>query len=62
MLLSDFGNNVSFSDLAQCKDAEHDCTSCGVTQDKSAYWTPPLYFQYENGSTEMVPNVGGMLA
>lgn len=38
------------------------CTSCGVTEDKSAYWTPPLYFQFENGTTVMVPDVGGMLA
>lgn len=57
-----FGDNATYEDLTKCKDEKHDCTSCGVTQDKSAYWTPPLYFQYENGSTEMVPNVGGMLA
>lgn len=39
------------------------CTSCAVTQDKSAYWTPALYFQ--DASTkefEIVPQVGGMLA
>ena len=39
-----------------------DCTSCSVTQDKSAYWTPPLYFVDSNGKAEMVPNQGGMLA
>jgi hypothetical protein len=39
-----------------------DCTSCEVTQDQSAYWTPPLYFQHKDGTVEMVPNVGGMLA
>ncbi|THC89558.1 hypothetical protein EYZ11_010992 [Aspergillus tanneri] len=38
------------------------CTSCAVTQDKSAYWTPALYFMYENGDTELVEQVGGMLA
>jgi hypothetical protein len=39
-----------------------DCTSCEVTQDQSAYWTPPLYFEHKDGTVEMVPNVGGMLA
>ncbi|KAI5287429.1 hypothetical protein KEM52_001586 [Ascosphaera acerosa] len=39
-----------------------DCTSCAVTEDLSAYWTPPLYFEYANGSTVMVEQVGGMLA
>lgn len=38
------------------------CTSCEVTQDKSAYWTPALYFQHANGTTVMVEQVGGMLA
>lgn len=41
---------------------ESDCTSCAVTQDKSAYWTPALYFMHTNGSAEMVDEVGGMLA
>lgn len=41
---------------------ESDCTSCAVTQDKSAYWTPALYFMHANGSAEMVEQVGGMLA
>lgn len=39
-----------------------DCTSCAVTQDKSAYWTPALYFMHDNGTAEIVPEVGGMLA
>ncbi|CAG8283127.1 unnamed protein product [Penicillium olsonii] len=34
----------------------------GITQDKSAYWTPALYFMHTNGSAEMVEEVGGMLA
>ncbi|KAI5297576.1 hypothetical protein KEM55_004506 [Ascosphaera atra] len=38
------------------------CTSCAVTQDKSAYWVPSLYFQYKNGSSVIVEQVGGMLA
>lgn len=40
-----------------------DCTSCQVAQDKSAYWTPALYFQ--DASTkqfELVTQEGGMLA
>jgi hypothetical protein len=42
--------------------AEGACTSCAVTQDKSAYWTPALYFVYSNGSSVIVPQVGGLLA
>lgn len=38
------------------------CTSCEVTQDRSAYWTPALYFMYTNGTAVMVDQVGGMLA
>ncbi|KAF7717450.1 Uncharacterized protein PECH_000381 [Penicillium ucsense] len=41
---------------------DSDCTSCAVKQDKSAYWTPALYFMHSNGSAEMVEQVGGMLA
>ncbi|KAI0135638.1 hypothetical protein F4814DRAFT_31397 [Daldinia grandis] len=39
------------------------CSSCAVKQDKSAYWTPALYFQdSETKQFEIVPQVGGMLA
>ncbi|KAH6611387.1 hypothetical protein Trco_001407 [Trichoderma cornu-damae] len=39
------------------------CTSCRVTQDKSGYWHPALYFQDANTKQyELVPQVGGMLA
>lgn len=34
-------------------------TTCGVAQDKSAYWAPPLVFQHEDGTIEGVPQVGG---
>ena len=54
----DFGFETTFADL-QAKDS---CTSCEVTQDHSAYWTPTMHFMYNNGTTVMVPNVGGMLA
>ena len=50
-------------------DADYDalfggnCSSCIVKQDKSAYWTPILYFKDSTtGEFEMVPQVGGMLA
>ncbi|KAK2056449.1 hypothetical protein LY76DRAFT_153290 [Colletotrichum caudatum] len=40
-----------------------DCTSCRVTQDKSAYWHPALYFQDSaTQKFELVDQVGGMLA
>ncbi|KAH6655168.1 hypothetical protein BKA67DRAFT_534104 [Truncatella angustata] len=38
------------------------CTSCAVTQDLSAYWTPALYFEFSNGTFELVQQDGGMLA
>ncbi|KAL3470422.1 hypothetical protein BJX99DRAFT_239528 [Aspergillus californicus] len=39
------------------------CTSCEVKQDKSAYWTPALYFvDSATGDSEIVDEVGGMLA
>lgn len=40
-----------------------DCTSCRVTQDKSAYWHPQLYFKDDvTGEYEEVDPLGGMLA
>jgi len=57
LLLADFGFNTTSYDLL-----ESTCTSCEITQDKSAYWTPPLYFMYKNGTAKMVQQVGGMLA
>lgn len=39
-----------------------DCTSCQVEQDKSAYWTPSLYFEASDGTFTLVNQVGGMLA
>ena len=47
-----------FDDLAA-----GDCTSCRVTQDKSAYWHPQLYFKDDaTGQYEEVEPLGGMLA
>lgn len=31
------------------------CQSCGVGQDKSAYWAPPLYFMADDGTVTIVP-------
>ncbi|KAL9624606.1 MAG: hypothetical protein Q9160_001271 [Pyrenula sp. 1 TL-2023] len=36
------------------------CTSCEVQKDKSAYWTPLLYYQHKDGSFEPVTH-GGMV-
>jgi hypothetical protein len=33
-----------------------------VKQDLSAYWTPALYFMGSDGKTQLVDQVGGMLA
>ena len=34
------------------------CTSCAVGADRSAYWTPILYYRHANGTYEEVPNDG----
>ncbi|KAK3201024.1 hypothetical protein GRF29_213g699842 [Pseudopithomyces chartarum] len=52
-----FGMSSSYEDLRASE-----CTSCRATDDKSAYWTPALMFQHENGTTQVVKQVGGMLA
>jgi hypothetical protein len=57
MLSSGFGKTTEYADLAASK-----CTSCSVSQDKSAYWTPVLYFQDSAGKFHLVDQVGGMLA
>lgn len=54
---SGFSESATYEDLVG-----GDCTSCAVRQDKSAYWTPALYFQHDDGSFESVNQVGGMLA
>ncbi|KAK4540919.1 hypothetical protein LTR36_008427 [Oleoguttula mirabilis] len=37
------------------------CSSCQVQADKSAYWTPILYYQYPNGSFYEVPHSGSVV-
>jgi hypothetical protein len=56
-LLLGFGMSSSQAELRNS-----DCTSCAVTEDKSAYWAPALYFMHTNGSAQVVDEVGGMLA
>ncbi|KAF8460206.1 hypothetical protein BDZ91DRAFT_664752 [Kalaharituber pfeilii] len=51
-----FSANATYEDLIRAT-----CTSCQVKQDKSAYWTPALYFQHSHGPFELVPQTGGML-
>jgi len=36
------------------------CTSCEIGADKSAYWTPLLYYKYPNGSFFEVPHGGSV--
>ncbi|KAI1149892.1 hypothetical protein F4825DRAFT_463754 [Nemania diffusa] len=55
---SGFGMSATYDDLIN-----GDCTSCAVKQDKSAYWTPVMYFlDSDTGEFTPVPQVGGMLA
>ncbi|KAK5121954.1 hypothetical protein LTR85_004526 [Meristemomyces frigidus] len=37
------------------------CSSCEVQADKSAYWTPQLYYNYPNGSFLEVPHSGSVV-
>ncbi|KAF4975873.1 hypothetical protein FZEAL_7396 [Fusarium zealandicum] len=53
---SNFGVDSSYDDLQASR-----CTSCEVQTDKSAYWTPQLFYQHGNGSFEMVPNGGTVI-
>jgi len=50
LILSAFGTTSTSADLLNSK-----CASCSVAQDKSAYWTPAVYFMYSDGSAEVVP-------
>ncbi|KAJ3526946.1 hypothetical protein NM208_g10945 [Fusarium decemcellulare] len=50
---SNIGVSATYDDLQASR-----CTSCEIQDDKSAYWTPQLFYQHGNGSFEMVPNDG----
>ncbi|KAK5119867.1 hypothetical protein LTR85_007193 [Meristemomyces frigidus] len=56
------GGGFGFDATYETLTAQDSCTSCEVTQDHSAYWTPTLHFLYTNGTAVMVEQVGGMLA
>ncbi len=64
-LISDHAHAVhgsnGFSFTSNASDLmQSECTSCSVTQDRSAYWTPALYFEHINGTFELIPQSGGM--
>lgn len=50
---NNFGVTTSFDSLTSSY-----CTSCPVQADKSAYWTPQLYYRYKNGTYSDVGNGG----
>ncbi len=50
MCTTAFSPTSTADDLLKSK-----CSSCGVVQDKSAYWAPPLYFQGDDGTLTIVP-------
>ncbi|KAH7330455.1 hypothetical protein BKA65DRAFT_59127 [Rhexocercosporidium sp. MPI-PUGE-AT-0058] len=52
-----FGISAGYDELIAS-----DCTSCEVSQDKSVYWHPALYFLGDDGKYTLVEQVGGMLA
>lgn len=58
-----FGSG-GFAEIASYESLiDANCTSCAVTEDKSAYWTPIPYFKdASTGEFTAVGNVGGMLA
>jgi len=50
------GVNATFDTLLNSE-----CTSCEITPDKSAYWTPNLYYQRPNGTFEEVYHTGSVI-
>lgn len=54
------GNGFDFT-MNYSSTQQSTCTTCKVKGDMSNYWTPNLYFQYQNGSFEKVDQVGGGL-
>ena len=52
----DFGVNSTYQSLSTAY-----CTSCEIIADKSAYWTPLLYYEYPNGSVIDVPHTGTLV-
>lgn len=52
----DIGVDATFDSLLNSE-----CTSCEIEADKSAYWTPLLYYEYPNGSSYEVPHAGSVV-
>ncbi|KAL2393243.1 hypothetical protein ABEF93_001754 [Exophiala dermatitidis] len=50
-------NNLNTTSTFDSLQASY-CTSCSIQKDKSAYWTPQLYYRHRNGSFEEVPHDG----
>lgn len=48
-----FGFNISYDQLRAST-----CSSCSIQQDLSAYWTPALFYEAQNGSFYRVPQAG----
>ena len=47
---------IAFSTTSKSADLlKSKCQSCSVGQDKSAYWTPAVYFMADDGTVEVVP-------
>lgn len=55
-MVPDIGVNATYESLVNSA-----CTSCEIGADKSAYWTPLLYYQYPNGSFLEVPHGGSVI-
>ncbi|KAF1982413.1 hypothetical protein K402DRAFT_424524 [Aulographum hederae CBS 113979] len=47
------GASIRLRDLRKAN-----CTTCEIQEDKSAYWTPQLYYQHGNRTFQEVPNEG----
>jgi hypothetical protein len=52
----DIGVNATYNSLLNSR-----CTSCEVATDKSAYWSPTLYYKYPNGSFIEVGHTGAVV-
>ncbi|KAI5365343.1 putative carbohydrate-binding WSC [Septoria linicola] len=53
------GSNIGINSTYESM-VNSECTSCEITADKSAYWSPTLYYNYPNGSYLEVPHNGGV--
>ncbi|CAK3834219.1 Hypothetical predicted protein [Lecanosticta acicola] len=53
---ANIGINATYDSLLNSE-----CTSCEISGDKSAYWTPTLYYNYANGSFVEVPHAGSVV-